>query len=440
MSFIRWQGAHRSTSNGTPVDRRRLPSDASAPTVARDALDQLKDRLSPDVLERAKAATSELVTNAVCHGSGADAMLEFWVAEGAVDIVVRDGGPGFTPGSSPTPLDAPGGVGLQLVDMLGDAWGCGADGGSWVWVRVSPRETGSDVRVAVEPELGLLDVRMLVDSVKAMALIALDPSGRIASWGSAAEKLTGYTAEEFLGRRLSDLYAPSVGSALARDLETATATGADRHDRWIRRKDGVQLCVSTVIAPIADSTSTLRGFSAVLTDVTPARERERKRDSLIHDLRELSLTDELTGLPNRRRWDDELGRELGRARRYGKEMSLAMLDLDGFKSYNDTAGHPAGDALLRSVAKAWAEAVRTTDLLARYGGDEFAAILPDCPPDEALEVIDRLRLSTPKPVTCSAGIAWSDGSHSPEELVTRADQALYRAKRAGSGSLLATDG
>lgn len=233
---------------------------------------------------------------------------------------------------------------------------------------------------------------MLIDSVKAMALIALDPAGRVASWGAAAEKLTGYSAEEFLGRRLS-LYSPSVGSALARDLETAVAAGMDTHERWIRRKDGVELCVSTVLAPISDSDSRLRGFSAVLTDVTPARERERRRESLIADLRELSLTDELTGLPNRRRWDDELGRELGRARRSGKQMSLAMVDLDGFKAYNDTEGF-----------------------------------------------FDRLRQSTPAPVACSAGIASSDGSDSQEALVTRADQALYRAKRGGSGTLLATDG
>lgn len=438
MTYIRWQGPHRSVSNGTPVVRRRLVADAAAPAVARDELANVES-LTKDVLERAKAAVSEIVTNAVVHGGDGEVVFEFWVTEESLDLVVYDTGPGFTPNGGPTAPEVPGGVGLQLVDMLCDAWGCGSDGGSWVWARVSPRETGSDVHVP-QSEVGLLDVRMLVDSVKAMALIALDPSGRIASWGRSAEMLTGYSDEEFLGRRLSDLYAPSVATALARDLETAVATGGDTHERWIRRKDGVALCVSTVLAPIADDNSSVRGFSAVLTDVTRRQERERSRDSLIHDLRELSLTDELTGLPNRRRWDDELARELGRARRYGQGMSLAMLDLDGFKGYNDTHGHPAGDEFLRSTARAWAEAVRTTDIIARYGGDEFAVILPDCPPDEALEVIGRLRVATPPPVTCSAGIASSDGSDTPERVVTRADQALYRAKREQSGTVLAADG
>ena len=444
MSFTRWQGSHRPSSNGTPVLRRTLAPDVGAPLAARNALAALQDRLTVEVFERAKAVTSEVVTNAVKHGEG-DVHLEFWIAGDSVDLVVRDAGPGFNPEPEPTGDDTPGGVGLQLVDMLGDGWSCGGVGHSWVWVHVSPRETTPEApEVAVDvgkpPESGLLDVRMLVESVQAMALIALDPHGRVASWSAAAERLTGYTAEEFLGRHLSELYSPASVTALARDLETAVATGGVTQDRWIRRKDGGAICFSTVLAPIADSTCALRGFSAVLTDVTPARERDRERDSLIEDLRELSLTDELTGLPNRRRWDDELSRELGRARRYDKVMSLAMLDLDGFKGFNDSQGHPAGDALLRAVAKAWAEAVRATDLLARYGGDEFAVLLPDCPLEEALEVIGRLRESTPEPITCSAGIASSDGSDPPETVILRADQALYRAKREGTGTLIASEG
>ena len=441
MSYLRWQGAHRSVSNGTPVVRRRLPCDPSAPETARDSLARVEDRLGPDVLERAKVVTSEAVTNAVTHAGGSALTLEFWITEGSLDVVVHDDGRGFTPDPRPSPHHVPDGMGLQLVDMLSDAWGCGNEGGSWVWMHVSPRagEAGRNgsAAAAAAPDLGLLDVRMLMESVNAMALIALGVDGRIASWGSAAVRLTGYSAEEFIGRKVSDLYSPSLASALARDLETAVAAGADTHEHWVTRKDGVSRCIMTMLAPIGDGHSTLRGFSAVLSDVTQAREREHMRDALIRDLRELSMTDELTGLPNRRRWDDELSRELGRARRYGKCMSLAMLDLDGFKDYNDSHGHPAGDALLRAVAGAWAGPVRTTDLLARLGGDEFAVILPDCAPAEALDVIGRLRDSTPAPVTCCAGIVVSDGSDEAEGLLARADSALYRAKRSGPGTIVA---
>jgi diguanylate cyclase (GGDEF)-like protein len=114
-----------------------------------------------------------------------------------------------------------------------------------------------------------------------------------------------------------------------------------------------------------------------------------------------------------------------------------MVDMDGFKAINDEKGHVAGDVLLQQTSVAWAGALRTTDTLARYGGDEFSVILPDCPLEEACTVIERLRAATPEPVTCSAGVACSDGAESAETLVRRADAALYEAKRAGRNATTA---
>jgi diguanylate cyclase (GGDEF)-like protein len=108
-----------------------------------------------------------------------------------------------------------------------------------------------------------------------------------------------------------------------------------------------------------------------------------------------------------------------------------LLDLDHFKRYNDERGHQAGDAFLRETAMTWRMQLRVTDFLARYGGEEFAALLLECPPDEALQILDRLRAATPEGETCSAGLAYWDGSESPESLVGRADVALYEAKRSG---------
>jgi diguanylate cyclase (GGDEF)-like protein len=158
---------------------------------------------------------------------------------------------------------------------------------------------------------------------------------------------------------------------------------------------------------------------------------------LVASLDAQARTDQLTGLPNRRTWDDELPRELARARRGGEPLSLAILDLDRFKAYNDTYGHPAGDRLLRGAAAAWTERLRTTDLLARYGGEEFAVLLPGCDTEAATKVVECLRGAVPDDETCSIGVATWDGDESCDALVARADAALYRAKGAGRDRVIA---
>jgi diguanylate cyclase (GGDEF)-like protein len=151
---------------------------------------------------------------------------------------------------------------------------------------------------------------------------------------------------------------------------------------------------------------------------------------LVSRLEGLARTDPLTGVPNRRVWEEELPRELERARRMGTALCVAMIDLDHFKAYNDRFGHQAGDLVLKEAASAWRAEVRSTDLLARYGGEEFVLLLPACALDDAVEIIERLRQVTPL-VTCSIGMASWDFQESPQELVERADQALYAAKAEG---------
>jgi diguanylate cyclase (GGDEF)-like protein len=152
-------------------------------------------------------------------------------------------------------------------------------------------------------------------------------------------------------------------------------------------------------------------------------------------LSELASTDPLTLLPNRRSWDEQLAREIARAQRNRSLLTVALLDLDGLKAVNDEFGHLAGDALLQDCARAWKAQVRTEDFLARYGGDEFAMLLPDCPLEEAVTVVERLRSATPN-ASCSVGIAeWVPGE--PElDLLHRADQLLYAAKREGRGLIV----
>ncbi len=156
-----------------------------------------------------------------------------------------------------------------------------------------------------------------------------------------------------------------------------------------------------------------------------------QRRELIGKLREVARADGLTGVANRRAWDEELPRELSRARRSGKPMSVALLDLDHFKAFNDSRGHQAGDQLLMDAAIGWGKQIKDADLIARYGGEEFAVLLPNCPVIEACGIAERLREVTPGEETCSVGIACWDGSESSEALIARADHALYEAKGKG---------
>lgn len=160
-------------------------------------------------------------------------------------------------------------------------------------------------------------------------------------------------------------------------------------------------------------------------------ELSRQRENLQRRLGHQALTDALTGLPNRRAWDEELRRELARARRTGAPLCAVLLDLDHFKQFNDRLGHQAGDGHLRDSAARWRERLRGTDMIARYGGEEFAILLSATPIARAEEVVEDLRSSVPGDETVSAGIAQWDGRESGADLIARADRALYDAKRTG---------
>jgi diguanylate cyclase (GGDEF)-like protein len=169
------------------------------------------------------------------------------------------------------------------------------------------------------------------------------------------------------------------------------------------------------------------------------------------DLERRAYRDSLTGLINRGAFEDELRRYWEASRRHGTRLSVLIVDIDRFKEINDTHGHPAGDDALRRTAAVLARSVRASDVVARYGGDEFVIVAPACPPASAVTIAGRFRdgLAAPPdptagratPLTLSVGIAGTDGP-TPidlDELLHQADQALYLAKRSGRGAVALYD-
>jgi diguanylate cyclase (GGDEF)-like protein len=180
-------------------------------------------------------------------------------------------------------------------------------------------------------------------------------------------------------------------------------------------------------------TSTVRALAQASMHTALALRNAR----LLGENERLATRDSLTGLANRRLFDESLQREVARAERLTTPVSLLVLDVDHFKQVNDTYGHQTGDAVLREVADALVANTKNYDVAARYGGDEFVVLLPGCHRGDAMRVAERVRSGIARavgeaPVTVSAGVATvPDNASDAERLMAAADAALYEAKRTG---------
>jgi diguanylate cyclase (GGDEF)-like protein len=213
---------------------------------------------------------------------------------------------------------------------------------------------------------------------------------------------------------------------------------------WLARVPGVRVEVELLVGGVFLATSL---YSAVV--LSRLRRQRNELAAARAELTRLALTDPLTGLANRRHFDGVLASELSRTARYEGATSLALVDLDHFKAFNDRHGHPAGDAALSEVAALLRERVRSHDTVARLGGEEFAVLMVGAGPEAAYRTAERIRASvnarefgpSALRISISIGVATApENGCTPAELVREADRALYRAKAAGRNTIVVAAG
>jgi len=287
----------------------------------------------------------------------------------------------------------------------------------------------------------------------AIPVFVLDTSSHVMLWNRACERLTGVPARDILGTRdhwrsffedrrptLADLLIEERAAADGR-IPTLHGPADDQHltaESWCDMpRVGRRRYLAADASPIYDDRGRLAAVVETLRDLT-----DEKLAQIA--LEQLATRDGLTGLANRRCFDDTLHAEWARALRQRQPLSLLMVDVDNFKAYNDANGHLGGDECLKRIATAVASEMRANDLVARYGGEEFAVILPNQSLKGAASVAERIRtrveqlqvpnrLAAAQHVTVSIGAATAIAApdNSASELVAIADAALYRAKHMG---------
>jgi diguanylate cyclase (GGDEF)-like protein/PAS domain S-box-containing protein len=290
-------------------------------------------------------------------------------------------------------------------------------------------------------------LRTIVNNM-AEGLLIIEQDGRIQFTNPACDKHLGYMAGDLAGKRISDLLNPLVAQEYLDYFDRYAASPETAHSHGtreviIRHRNGSSVCMDLTLTPMY-----LRQplFIGLLHDITHHKQSEDA-------LQRAAMVDPLTKIANRRHFDTFLEKEWQRAMRSGAPLSLVVLDVDHFKLYNDTLGHPAGDVCLQQVAQAIAShALRPTDLAARYGGEEFVLLFAETDADAAFLLAESVRahvesLHIPHPrsptshwITVSIGVATIHPHQldNIESLFVAADRAMYSAKEGGRNQVQAT--
>jgi diguanylate cyclase (GGDEF)-like protein len=311
---------------------------------------------------------------------------------------------------------------------------------------------------AAYPTALLQDVAFVGQLMESLSVpvFVLDTHARVTIWNRACEQLTGVPAPEVLGtgdhwRSFYDVQRPTLadlvlrtggdparaGEALAAPGDARRATPGLSIESWCDMpRAGRRRYLAADASPIFDASGQLSAVVETLRDLTDEKMAQAA-------LEQLATRDGLTGLANRRCFDDTLNAEWARALRQVQPLSLLMVDVDNFKAYNDAHGHLGGDECLKRVARAVASEMRANDLVARYGGEEFAVVLPNQSLKGAAIVAERIRSRVEQlqlpcrfaaghvTVSIGAATAIAGPDNHANQLVAIADAALYRAKHLG---------
>ncbi len=273
-----------------------------------------------------------------------------------------------------------------------------------------------------------------LERISDCAIFVLNSQGCVETWNEGARAILGYEAGEIVGEHLCAFFDAEEreSGAVAEALRAAESDGRFEREGWQVCKGGRRLWSELTVSAIPDDDAGgVAGFGVMLRDLTERRKVEQQKASVIALLEKTAGTDFLTGALNRRALETALRDAMKAAALGERRLAIAMVDLDHFKTFNDTRGHPAGDLYLKTAAVHWQTVLRGDALLARYGGEEFTVVMPDTDATQAATAMDRLRTATPEPLTCSVGVAQWDGTETAEALMLRADRGLYAAKNLG---------
>jgi diguanylate cyclase (GGDEF)-like protein/PAS domain S-box-containing protein len=271
----------------------------------------------------------------------------------------------------------------------------------------------------------------------------VDKDRRITYWNKGAERITGYSAAEATGKHCSDnllMHSDKQGNVLCLSLCPLAYSISDGKERskevYLRHKDGHRVPVTVRVAPMTDEQGVIMGGVEIFTDNTPAALAFDR----LAELERMAYLDPLTGLANRRYAEITINARLEELQRYGWRFGVIFIDIDLFKNVNDRYGHEAGDEVLKTVAKTLQNSVRSFDVVSRWGGEEYVAVIANIEAEELFVTANRCRAlveqsSLPsKPllkVTISVGATLALADDTVSTLVKRADELMYQSKKAG---------